>query len=124
MGTLVVDDTKMSIFIAEKTLKGLGVEAVFTAEDGVQALEIFKNESIDVIFSDWNMPNMNGLELLIEVRKLNKEVPFIMVTTEGCRGKISEAVGHGVNDYLVKPFAPDAILKKMEKWVSTLQPAS
>ncbi len=124
MKALVVDDTKMSVFVAEKTLKGLGVESVFSAEDGVQALEVFKNEDIDIIFSDWNMPNMNGLELLIEVRKLNKSVPFIMVTTEGSRGKITEAVGYGVNDYLVKPFAPDAIQQKMEKWVSTLQSAS
>lgn len=119
MNALVVDDTKMTIFVAQRTLTTLGVEPVFTAEDGAQALEIFKKEKIDIIFSDWNMPVMNGLEFLIEVRKINKEVPFIMITTEGCRAKITEAVQHGVNDYLVKPFTPAGIRQKMEKWVVT-----
>jgi len=121
MKALIVDDTKMTLFVAEKTLRSLGVDSIATAEDGYRALDLFRHDPADIIFSDWNMPNMNGLELLIEIRKLDKKVPFIMVTTEGCRGKITEAVKHGVNDYLVKPFTPAQLQNKMEKWVAALK---
>ncbi|MCA8988819.1 MAG: response regulator [Planctomycetaceae bacterium] len=117
MKALIVDDTKMTLFVAEKTLRSLGVSDVVSAEDGAIALTRFKESPADIIFSDWNMPNMNGLELLIEIRKISKTVPFVMITTEGCRGKITEAVQHGVNDYLVKPFTPAQLKAKMEKWV-------
>ncbi|MBL4883241.1 MAG: response regulator [Planctomycetaceae bacterium] len=118
MNILVVDDSAMTRMVAKKTLNSLGFDNVQEGEDGVQALEIFKEQSIDVVFTDWNMPNMNGLELLIEIRKINKDVPIIMVTTEGSRSKIVEAVQNGINDYLVKPFTPDSLKEKLTKWVS------
>ena len=118
MNILVVDDSAMTRMVAKKTLGALGFENIFEGEDGVQALEVFKQNTIDVVFTDWNMPNMNGLELLIEIRKISKDVPVIMVTTEGSRSKVVEAVQHGINDYLVKPFTPATLKEKLTKWVN------
>lgn len=117
MNILVVDDSAMTRMVAKKTLGSLGFDNVLEGEDGVQALEVFKANSVDVVFTDWNMPNMNGLELLIEIRKINKDVPVIMVTTEGSRSKVVEAVQNGISDYLVKPFTPDSLKEKLSKWV-------
>lgn len=117
MKVLVVDDSEMTRMVAKKTLKSFGIAYVLEAEDGAKALEIFKQTSVDVVFSDWNMPNMNGLELLIEIRKLTATVPVIMITTEGSRGKIVEAIQAGVSDYLVKPFTPATLQEKLSKWV-------
>jgi len=117
MNVLVVDDSEMTRMIAKKTLRSFGINDVFEAEDGQKALEIFNQQQIDVAFSDWNMPNMNGLELLQEIRKVNKEVPVIMVTTEGSKDKVTDAIQYGVNDYLVKPFTPDSLREKLGKWV-------
>lgn len=116
MKVLVVDDSAMTRMVAKKTLMSFNLDDVFEAEDGVQALEVFKQESPDVVFTDWNMPNMNGLQLLQAIREINKQVPVIMVTTEGSRGKVVEAIQNGVNDYLVKPFTPVALREKIEKW--------
>jgi len=118
MNILVVDDSAMTRMVAKKTLGTLGFDNVFEAEDGAQALEVFKNNEIDVIFTDWNMPNMNGLELLIEIRKINKDVPVIMITTEGSRSKVVEAVQNGISDYLVKPFTPASLKEKLTKWLN------
>ena len=116
MKVLVIDDSAMTRMVAKKTLKNLGIEEVLEAEDGVQGLQQFQQEGADVIFTDWNMPNMNGLEMVIEIRKLNTSVPIIMITTEGSRGKVVEAIQNGVNDYLVKPFTPVALREKLSKW--------
>jgi two-component system, chemotaxis family, chemotaxis protein CheY len=117
MKVLVVDDSEMTRMIAKKTLKQLGVSDVCEAEDGQVALKVFQAESPDVVFSDWNMPNMDGFTLLQEIRKLNKDVPVIMITTEGSRGKVVSAIQEGANDYLVKPFTPASLKEKLAKWV-------
>jgi two-component system chemotaxis response regulator CheY len=117
MNVLVVDDSEMTRMIAKKTLRSFGINDVFEAEDGQKALEIFKQQQIDVVCSDWNMPNMNGLELLQKIRKVNKDVPVIMVTTEGSKDKVTDAIQYGVSDYLVKPFTPDSLREKLGKWV-------
>lgn len=117
MQVLVVDDSEMTRMIAKKTLRSFGINDVLEAEDGQKALEVFNANSVDVVFSDWNMPNMSGLQLLQEIRKINKDVPIIMITTEGSKGKVVEAIQHGVSDYLVKPFTPAGLREKLGKWV-------
>ncbi len=117
MKVLVVDDSAMTRMVAKKTLKGLGIDDVLEGEDGVQGLEQFQAQSPDVVFSDWNMPNMNGLELLQAIRKENPTVPVIMITTEGSKAKVMDAVQNGASDYLVKPFTPAALKEKLAKWV-------
>lgn len=117
MKVLVVDDSEMTRMIARKTLKTLGVSDILEAEDGQVALAVFENDTPDVVFSDWNMPNMDGLTLVKEIRQRNREVPIIMITTEGSRGKVIQAIQEGVNDYLVKPFTPATLREKLAKWV-------
>lgn len=119
MNVLIVDDSEMTRMVAKKTLKALGIENILEAEDGKVAVDVFNSNDIDVVFSDWNMPNMSGLELLQEIRKTNTTVPVIMITTEGSRGKVMEAIQHGVSDYLVKPFTPVALREKLAKWIQT-----
>lgn len=117
MKVMVVDDSEMTRMIAKKTLKNLGVSDVLEAADGAIALQIFESDPADVIFSDWNMPNMDGLTLLKEIRQRNPNVPVIMITTEGSKGKVVQAIQEGVSDYLVKPFTPASLQEKLSKWV-------
>ncbi|MFK7777695.1 MAG: response regulator [Gimesia sp.] len=119
MKILLVDDSGTMRTIQKRCLLKLGIEDVTEAEDGVQALEKFKGGTFDIVLSDWNMPNMDGLELLKEIRLLNKEIPVIMITTESERARVVTAIQAGVSDYLVKPFTPDSLKSKLERWVTT-----
>jgi two-component system chemotaxis response regulator CheY len=112
---LVVDDFATMRRIVRNVLKQLGYTHVVEATDGSVALSALKKEEIGLIVSDWNMPNMSGLELLKAVRgdeKL-KDIPFIMVTAEGMKDNVIEAVKAGVSNYLVKPFTPETFSEKL-----------
>ncbi len=103
---LVVDDSAVMRQIIKKNLKELGFNDLIEAEDGAAGFKKAGEEPVDLIVSDWNMPNMTGLEFLKAVRgddKL-KGTSFIMVTSEADKEKIMEAVKAGVNQYIVKPF--------------------
>ena len=103
---LVVDDSAVMRQIIKKNLKELGFADPLEAEDGAAGLKKAGEESVDLIVSDWNMPNMTGLEFLKAVRADDKlkGTNFIMVTSEADKEKIMEAVQAGVNQYIVKPF--------------------
>jgi len=116
MKVLLVDDSGTMRTIQKRCLNKVGIEDVVEAEDGVQALDAFKKNVFDVVLSDWNMPNMDGLTLLKEIRKLNTTIPIVMVTTESERHRVLEAIQAGVSDYLVKPFTQEALKAKLEKW--------
>lgn len=85
MKVLLVDDSGTMRTIQKRCLVKLGVEDVVEAEDGVQALALFGAGGFDVVLTDWNMPNMDGLTLLKEIRQQNREIPVIMITTEAER---------------------------------------
>ena len=115
---LVVDDSAMMRKIVIKNLKECGFDvAVIEAGDGLEGLEKFKAGGIACVLSDWNMPNMDGLTLVREIRKLDpqKIVPIIMITTEGSADKVKDAVLAGANNYLAKPFTPDRFKEKLIK---------
>lgn len=118
MKVLVVDDSEMTRMIARKTLKSLGVDDICEAENGQVAIGVFETENPDIVFSDWNMPVLDGLGLLKEIRTRNTTVPVIMITTEGSRNKVVEAIQAGVSDYLVKPFTPASLKEKLGKWIA------
>jgi two-component system, chemotaxis family, chemotaxis protein CheY len=103
---LVVDDSAVMRQIIKKNLKELGFSDLSEAEDGAAGLKKAGEEPVDLIVSDWNMPNMTGLEFLKAVRADGnlKGIAFIMVTSEADKEKIMEAVQAGVNQYIVKPF--------------------
>jgi len=119
MKVLLVDDSGTMRTIQCRCLNKLGIEDIAQAEDGVQALELFEAGQFDIVLSDWNMPNMDGLTLLKEIRQRNKDIPVIMITTEAERARVVTAIQAGVSDYLTKPFTPASLQEKLEKWVAT-----
>lgn len=114
---LVVDDSSTMRRIIKNTLSRLGFNDVLEAEHGVEAWQIMdKTPDINVLITDWNMPEMNGLELVRKVRAEKKydSMPIIMVTTEGGKTEVITALKAGVNNYIVKPFTPQVLKEKLE----------
>ena len=116
MTVLVVDDFATMRRILKDNLKRIGFSKIVEAEDGCLALEELKKNKIDLIISDWNMPNMNGLDLLKAVRgdERLRHIPFIMVTAEGQKASIVKAVQSGVTNYIVKPFTSEVLNEKIK----------
>lgn len=114
---LVVDDFPTMRRIIRNLLKDLGFENVDEAEDGAQGLEKLRNSSFDLVVSDWNMPNMDGLEMLKAIRQdpgLSK-LPVLMVTAEAKKENIIAAAQAGANGYVVKPFTAATLEEKLNK---------
>jgi two-component system chemotaxis response regulator CheY len=117
MKILVVDDFTTMRKVVRNLLKQGGYENVVEAEDGVAALKVIKSQKIDFIISDWNMPNMTGIELLKAVRA-DAEIsatPFLMVTAEALQDNVIAAVKAGVSNYIVKPFTAEVLSEKITK---------
>ena len=114
---LVVDDFATMRKVIRNLLKQVGYENIVEAEDGVIALKTLKSQKIDFVISDWNMPNMTGLELLKAVRSDEdlKTTPFLMVTAEALQDNVIAAVKAGVSNYIVKPFTAETLNDKITK---------
>lgn len=114
---LVVDDFPTMRRIVKNLLKQLGFENIDEAEDGMAALAKLKNGGYGLVVSDWNMPNMEGIDLLRAVRTeaVVKDIPFLMVTAEAEKEKVIEAIKAGVDNYIVKPFTAEVLKEKLEK---------
>ena len=115
---LVVDDFPTMRRIVRNLLKQLGFEHIDEAEDGAQALIRLRGGNFGLVISDWNMPNMEGIELLRNVRKEPeplRDIPFLMVTAEAEKEKVIEAIKAGVDNYVVKPFTAEILKEKLEK---------
>jgi two-component system, chemotaxis family, chemotaxis protein CheY len=123
MKFLVVDDFSTMRRIVRNLLKELGFSNVIEAEDGVDALRKLRAESFDFVVSDWNMPNMTGIDLLREIRKDEalKHLPVLMVTAEAKKENIIEAAQAGASGYVVKPFTSVTLDEKLKKIFSTMQ---
>ena len=119
MKVLVVDDSATMRSVQKRCLVKLGIseDNIREAANGVAALDIFRSFECDVILTDWNMPEMNGLEFVLEVRKGNTTIPIVMITTESERARVLEAIQAGVSDYMVKPFTLEDLQHKLEKWL-------
>jgi two-component system, chemotaxis family, chemotaxis protein CheY len=117
MKILVVDDFSTMRRIVKNILKQLGYENIEEAEDGVQAYSKLKGSSFEFVVTDWNMPNMDGLEFLKKVRSDAdlKTMPVLMVTAEAEKDKVIAAIQAGVNNYVVKPFTAEVLKEKMDK---------
>ena len=117
MKVLVVDDFGTMRKIVRNVLKQIGLPDVAEAEDGKQALEILRRETIDLIISDWMMPVMTGIEFFQACKGDGdlKKVPFIMVTAEAAKENVIEAIKAGVDNYIVKPFTPDKLQEAITK---------
>lgn len=117
MKILVVDDFSTMRRIVRNLLKELGFTNVDEAEDGVVALQKLKGGSFEFVVSDWNMPNMTGIELLRAIRadEALKALPVMMVTAEAKKENIIEAAQAGANGYVVKPFTAATLEEKLNK---------
>ncbi|WLI76321.1 chemotaxis response regulator CheY [Kosakonia sp. H02] len=114
---LVVDDFATMRRIVRNLLKDLGFNRVEEAEDGQDALNKLRSDAFDFVISDWNMPNMDGLQLLTEIRNdINlKTMPVLMVTAEAKKENIIAAAQAGASGYVVKPFTAATLEEKLNK---------
>lgn len=113
---LAVDDSASMRQMVSFTLKGAGHDVV-EASDGSEALKIAEGQSVDLVLSDVNMPNMNGIELCKNLRQLPsyKFTPILMLTTESAGDKKQEGKSAGATGWIVKPFNPDQLLTTIKK---------
>ena len=124
MKILVVDDFSTMRRIVRNLLKELGFTNVQEAEDGVDALTKLRSEyNFQFVVSDWNMPNMTGIQLLREIRadEQLKHLPVLMVTAEAKRENIIEAAQAGASGYVVKPFTSATLNEKLQKIFQTMK---
>ena len=121
LNVLIVDDSVAMRMILQRALRktNLPLDRVFEAGDGCVALEILRKETINIILSDINMPNMDGLQLLAELRANDqwKQVPVVMISTESSQTKVMEALRLGAKGFIRKPFVPDEIGDKLSGFV-------
>jgi two-component system chemotaxis response regulator CheY len=123
MKFLVVDDFSTMRRIVRNLLKELGFTNVEEAEDGVDALNKLRGGNFDFVVSDWNMPNMTGIDLLREIRADDrlKRLPVLMVTAEAKKENIIAAAQAGASGYVVKPFTAATLDEKLKKIFQTMQ---
>jgi two-component system chemotaxis response regulator CheY len=114
MKILVVDDSTTMRRIITKNLASSGYFDVVEAGNGVEALSNLSE--VDLILTDWNMPVMDGMTFVKEVKNspVFSKIPIVMITTEGAQKEVLEALKQGVNDYIVKPFAPKILIDKVK----------
>lgn len=120
---LVVDDASFIRDMVKKHLRDRIADVeVIDAVDGNRALAAMKQQTMDLILSDWEMPNMSGEELLRAVRSDERtaKTPFIMISSRGDRDHVLKAIQSGVSDYLSKPFTPDELLRKVFKQLNLI----
>lgn len=117
MKVLIVDDFATMRRILRNILKQIGFTDIAEADDGDTALKELKKEKYDLILCDWNMPAMQGIDLLktLKADEQLKDIPFVMVTAEAQKDHIIDAVKAGVSSYIVKPFAAETVSEKLNK---------
>ena len=117
MRVLVVDDFSTMRRIVKNILRQIGFTNIVEADDGTTAWEVLNKDRIEFVISDWNMPQMTGIELLRKVRSSEEfaDLPFLMVTAEAQQENIIEAVQAKVSNYVVKPFTAEIMKQKIDK---------
>jgi two-component system chemotaxis response regulator CheY len=123
MKILLVDDSRTMRSIQKKVLEALGCNEVAEAADGMEALAVIASApaGFNLIVIDWNMPNMDGITLVRKIRERDKTTPLIMATTEAEKTRVLDALKAGVNNYIIKPFTPEALLEKVRQTLAKLQ---
>ena len=121
MKILVVDDSSTMRRIIINALKNVGFSDYVEASNGREGIEKLASNRVDLIITDWNMPEMTGVEFIRAVRAndTTKQIPTLMVTTNASQDDIAQAMEAGANNYLVKPFTPDGIKEKIQLAVTT-----
>ncbi|QCO68761.1 chemotaxis protein CheY [Luteimonas yindakuii] len=117
MRVLIVDDFSTMRRIIKNLLTDLGFNNTVEAEDGHSALAVLRQDAVELVITDWNMPGMTGIELLRAIRAdaALRALPVLMVTAEAKREQIIEAAQNGVNGYIIKPFTAQTLEEKLNK---------
>ncbi len=117
LNVLIVDDSSAIRKILQRVLRQVEapISEIFEAADGLEALAVLESQKVSFVLSDINMPNMDGLQLLSEIKNRAefKSLPVVMITTEGAQNKVLEAVNLGAAGYVRKPFTPEQIKEKL-----------
>jgi len=124
MKFLIVDDSRIMRQIVKNVVKLMKQEdfEFREAKDGIEAFRILVEDKIDIMLLDWNMPHVNGLDLVKKLRTMDKykNLPIIMVTSEAAKYNVIEAIKEGVDDYIVKPIDESIFLHKLKKQIRKL----
>jgi len=121
VNVLVVEDNPNLRKVLVNIVKKIGFAGISEAEDGQQAWEMLEQDKIGLVLADWNMPRMNGLELLQKMRETNtgvSDIPFLMITAADTKQSIMTAGKYGVDAYIIKPFSVNTISEKIEEAMS------
>lgn len=124
MRIFIIDDSKTMRNIQKSTLATLGHTDIEEAGDGQDALSRVDAFNPDLILLDWNMPVMDGITFVKQYRAKGRTVPIIMVTTEAEKTRVIEAIQAGVNNYVVKPFTPEALSEKVNETIARIAKAA
>lgn len=121
MQFLIVDDSPTMLRIIRNALKEIGYDEVEEAEDGQEATEMLESVSPDFVITDWNMPNMNGIDLAKNIRDHPQygHTPILMITTRGMKEDVKKAMQAEIDNYIVKPFEPEVLNEKIESCLET-----
>lgn len=119
LNILIVDDSPTMRRIIKNTLERIGYKNSIDASNGKEAIDLLEENPINFVITDWNMPEMNGLEFVTELRSKSeyKDLPIMMITTRGMKDDVLQAVQAGVNNYIVKPFTPETLEEKINKLI-------
>ena len=112
---LVVEDDKAVLLMLKKILGMAGYTLVSSAETGKDAQAILAKNTFDLVFLDWWLPDMQGIDILKGLRASHDKLPIIMLTSESAKDRVVEALQAGASEYIIKPFSMDVIVQKMER---------
>lgn len=112
---LVVEDDKAVLLMLKKILGMAGYTQVSAAETGKDAQAILAKNTFDLVFLDWWLPDMQGIDILKGLRASQEKLPIIMLTSESAKDRVVEALQAGASEYIIKPFSMDVIVQKMER---------
>lgn len=114
---LIVDDNKVNLLVAKQMVKKFGAE-VFTAEDGLEAVGMVKDDQYDLILMDIQMPRLNGYEATMELRKMNYTRPIIALSANAYREDVEKSIQSGMNDHIQKPYTQDFLFQKIVQYIN------
>jgi two-component system chemotaxis response regulator CheY len=118
---LIVDDNDYILNLIKMVITDLGVADSFFAKDAVEAMKMLEGSAaINFVICDWNMPGITGLEFLRKIRSDGNKIPFVMLTARADEGSVVQAKELGVDAYLVKPFAPIQLEKKLRALIAEI----
>lgn len=112
---LAVEDQVPALKVLQMSLKELGINQIFTADDGHEALQFLGacGDLVNIVICDWNMPRLTGIELLSQIRSVDPDIPFLMITGRADQESVMEAKISGVSAYIAKPYSVDELEKKL-----------